>query len=511
MKLSVVIVSYNVRDYLENCLQSVSRALEGIEGEVFVVDNHSDDDSVETVRSHYPWVRLIENQENMGFSRANNIAIREARGEYVLLLNPDTIVEEATLREVLRFMEEHPKAGGAGVMMHNADGSLAPESRRALPTPWVSCLKMLGFTKRYYMSHLPWDQPGRIEVISGAFCMLRREALDKIGLLDEDFFMYGEDLDLCFRAKVAGCKNYYTPVTNVLHFRGQSSRTRRIKSYIDFYNAMWIFVKKHRSYYLVPKFLIFLGIVIAASVGVFSRLVPQFWKIFLDLGVVFLWAACLLDLEVSADWQLAVVVAVANLLFFAVRGEYASSSLEGKHSYWFQMPVNLIPVLSFAGYRWFTHPEKFDGIAMAILCVSTILVPLAFLAWRRFMFWFLYFYRIFAKKRHRSILLGGGEDSLQPWFDTHNVISGMEILGCVSGEPGTVSPENRKHLLGGYSEMESICKRTDCHELLVVSNFSGTREDFDLHWLEKLGMRVFLLIGKPQNGEFALINLKNLH
>ncbi len=127
------------------------------------------------------------------------------------------------------------------------------------------------------------------------------------------------------------------------------------------------------------------------------------------------------------------------------------------------------------------------------------------------MFWFLYFYRIFAKKRHRSILLGGGEDSLQPWFDTHNVISGMEILGCVSGEPGTVSPENRKHLLGGYSEMESICKRTDCHELLVVSNFSGTREDFDLHWLEKLGMRVFLLIGKPQNGEFALINLKNLH
>ena len=191
MKLSVVIVSYNVRDYLENCLQSVSRALEGIEGEVFVVDNHSDDDSVEAVRSQYPWVRLIENQENMGFSRANNIAIREARGEYVLLLNPDTIVEEVTLREVLRFMEEHPKAGGAGVMMHNADGSLAPESRRALPTPWVSCLKMLGFTKRYYMSHLPWDQPGRIDVISGAFCFLRKKALDEVGLLDEDFFMYG--------------------------------------------------------------------------------------------------------------------------------------------------------------------------------------------------------------------------------------------------------------------------------------------------------------------------------
>ena len=247
MKLSVVIVSYNVRDYLENCLQSVSRALEGIEGEVFVVDNHSDDDSVETVRGQYPWVRLIENQENMGFSRANNIAIREARGEYVLLLNPDTIVEEATLREVLRFMEEHPKAGGAGVMMHNADGSLAPESRRALPTPWVSCLKMLGFTKRYYMSHLPWDQPGRIEVISGAFCFLRKKALDEVGLLDEDFFMYGEDIDLSYRLMKGGWENWYLPYP-ITHFKGKSTQKSDYRYVHIFYKAMLIFFRKHYSH-----------------------------------------------------------------------------------------------------------------------------------------------------------------------------------------------------------------------------------------------------------------------
>ena len=247
MKLSVVIVSYNVRDYLENCLQSVSRALEGIEGEVFVVDNHSDDDSVETVRAQYPWVRLIENQENMGFSRANNIAIRESRGEYVLLLNPDTIVEEATLREVLRFMEEHPKAGGAGVMMHNADGSLAPESRRALPTPWVSCLKMLGFTKRYYMSHLPWDQPSRIEVISGAFCFLRKKALDEVGLLDEDFFMYGEDIDLSYRLMKGGWENWYLPYP-ITHFKGKSTQKSDYRYVHIFYNAMLIFFRKHYSH-----------------------------------------------------------------------------------------------------------------------------------------------------------------------------------------------------------------------------------------------------------------------
>ncbi len=247
MKLSIVIVSYNVRGYLENCLQSVSRALEGIEGEVFVVDNHSDDDSVETIRTQYPWVRLIENQENMGFSRANNIAIREARGEYVLLLNPDTIVEEATLREVLRFMDEHLKAGGAGVMMHNADGSLAPESRRALPTPWVSCLKMLGFTKRYYMSHLPWDQPGRIEVISGAFCFLRKKALDEVGLLDEDFFMYGEDIDLSYRLLKGGWENWYLPYP-ITHFKGKSTQKSDYRYVHIFYKAMLIFFRKHYSH-----------------------------------------------------------------------------------------------------------------------------------------------------------------------------------------------------------------------------------------------------------------------
>ncbi|MBQ7425838.1 MAG: glycosyltransferase family 2 protein [Prevotella sp.] len=247
MKLSIVIVSYNVRNYLEQCLQSVKQAFDGIEGEVFVVDNRSDDDSVETVRTNYPWVRLIVNQENMGFSRANNIAIREACGEYVLLLNPDTIVEKDTLREVLGFMEEHPKAGGAGVMMHNADGSLAPESRRALPTPWVSCLKMLGFSKRYYMSHLPWDKPGRIEVISGAFCFLRRKALDEVGLLDEDFFMYGEDIDLSYRLLKGGWENWYLPYP-ITHFKGKSTQKSDYRYVHIFYKAMLIFFRKHYSH-----------------------------------------------------------------------------------------------------------------------------------------------------------------------------------------------------------------------------------------------------------------------
>ena len=255
MKLSIVIVSFNVRSYLEQCLLSVQKALEGIEGEVFVVDNHSYDDSVETIRIRYPWVHLIANQKNMGFARANNIAIRESDSTYVLLLNPDTIVEKNTLCHVLDFMDIHPRAGGAGVMMYNEDGSIAPESRRALPTPWVACLKMLGFTKRYYMSHLPWNLPCQIEVVSGAFCMLRRKALAEIGLLDEDFFMYGEDIDLSYRLLKGGWENWYLPYP-IIHYKGKSTQKSDYRYLHIFYQAMLIFFRKHYShlsiFYTVP-------------------------------------------------------------------------------------------------------------------------------------------------------------------------------------------------------------------------------------------------------------------
>lgn len=245
MKLSIVIVSYNVRSFVAQCLDSVQKASEGIDGvEVFVVDNASSDDTVDYIGHHYPWVRLIANDDNLGFSRANNIAIRQAEGEYVLLLNPDTIVAEPTLRACVSFMDAHPQAGGLGVRMHNADGSLAPESRRAIPSPWVSCLKMLGFTKRYYMSHLSWDEPGRIEVVSGAFFLLRKKALDQVGLLDEDFFMYGEDIDLSYRLLKGGWENWYHP-SDIVHFKGESTQKSSFRYVHVFYQAMLIFFRKH--------------------------------------------------------------------------------------------------------------------------------------------------------------------------------------------------------------------------------------------------------------------------
>lgn len=245
MKLSVIIVSYNVCYYLEQCLLSVFKATQGLEVEVFVVDNHSQDHSVEYLRERFgQQIILIESQHNVGFARANNLAIRQASGEYVLLLNPDTIVGERTIRKVLDFMDLHAEAGGAGVTMYNTNGTRAPESRRALPTPFVSFMKMMGFSSRYYMSHLSWDEPARIDIVSGAFCLLRRQALDQIGLLDEDFFMYGEDIDLSYRLLKGGFQNWYIP-SPIIHYKGESTQKSSFRYVHVFYQAMLIFFRKH--------------------------------------------------------------------------------------------------------------------------------------------------------------------------------------------------------------------------------------------------------------------------
>ena len=255
--LSVVIVNYNVKYYLEQCLESVRRASQGLQVEVFVVDNLSTDGSAPYLRGRFPEVTFIENNENVGFARANNQAIRQSRGEYVLLLNPDTILCEDTLRRFVDFMDAHPEAGAAGAYMLHADGTFAPESRRGLPTPFVAFCKMSGLTRlfpksrlfgRYYMGYLDVNEVNRIEAISGACMMLRREALDRVGLLDEDFFMYGEDIDLSYRILQGGYHNYFLPV-RMLHYKGESTVKNSYRYVYTFYQAMRLFFRKHYSHY----------------------------------------------------------------------------------------------------------------------------------------------------------------------------------------------------------------------------------------------------------------------
>ena len=256
MKLSVVIVNYNVSHYLLQCVDSLSHALRGTDSEVIVVDNHSRDNSVTLLRQYHPEVRIVENLHNLGFAKANNIAIRQSRGEYVLLLNPDTIVSESVVKGVISFLDSHPEAGSAGVRMLNADGTVAPESRRGVPTPMTAFYKLSGLCGmfpnsrrfgRYYLGHLSWDSPQQIEVVSGAFCMLRTSVLKKVGLLDEDYFMYGEDIDLSYRILKSGATNWYVPET-ILHYKGESTHKSSFRYVHVFYQAMHIFFRKHFSH-----------------------------------------------------------------------------------------------------------------------------------------------------------------------------------------------------------------------------------------------------------------------
>lgn len=253
MKLSVIIVSYNVQYYVEQCLRSLEKALSGIAADIYVVDNHSKDDTVAFLSESFPQVHVVASSHNLGFARANNLAIGEANSQYVLLLNPDTVVGEHAIAAALRFMDEHPDAGSLGVRMLDTMGCPAKESRRGLPSPLVAFYKMSGLCARfpkhkrlghYYMSALPWNTPAQIEVVSGAFCLLRKEALDKVGLLDEDFFMYGEDIDLSYRILKGGYHNYYLPV-EILHYKGESTQKSSFRYVHVFYEAMLIFFKKH--------------------------------------------------------------------------------------------------------------------------------------------------------------------------------------------------------------------------------------------------------------------------
>ena len=297
MKLSVIIVNYNVEFFLEQCLNSVYAALKHVEGEVFVVDNNSIDGSLAMVAEKFPQVTLIANKDNVGFSKANNQALRIAKGDYHLLLNPDTIVEEDTFQKVVDFMDAHPDAGGLGVKMIDGKGNFLPESKRGLPTPRDAFYKIFGLSRlfprskrfgRYHLSYLDKDEQHEIEILSGAFMLMRKEALDKVGLLDEAFFMYGEDIDLSYRIVLGGYKNYYFPDTRIIHYKGESTKKSSVNYVFVFYNAMIIFAKKHFSSKnaRIYSFLINLAIYFRASVALLNRAVKRLTIPLLDYAIL---------------------------------------------------------------------------------------------------------------------------------------------------------------------------------------------------------------------------------
>ena len=255
MTLSIIIINYNVKYFLEQCLCSVRKAIEKMDAEVIVIDNNSTDGSADYLQPRFPWAKFIINPQNEGFSKANNIALLLAKGKYILFLNPDTIVAEDSLEKSISFMESTAKAGALGVRMIDGSGKYLKESKRGFPSPWVAFCKLSGLTSLfshskifsgYYLGHLSEKQIQIIDVISGAFFFAKKEALDKTGGFDEQFFMYAEDIDLSYRIQQSGYINYYLAETTIIHFKGESSK-KDFQYVTRFYKAMSLFAAKHFS------------------------------------------------------------------------------------------------------------------------------------------------------------------------------------------------------------------------------------------------------------------------
>jgi hypothetical protein len=275
LDLSIIIVNYNVKEFLQNLIHSIEKASTNLTKEIIIIDNASDDGSVEFIKEKFPQIKLIANQTNLGFGKANNIGLKQAAGKYILLINPDTLVAEDTFEKMIKFFESNKNVGLAGCKILNPDGSLQLACRRSFPGPWTSFTKVTGLSTlfpkskifaRYNLTYLDENKSYEVDAISGSFMMMRKEVYEKVGGFDEQFFMYGEDLDLCYRIQKAGYKVFYVHSTQIIHYKGESTKRSSIDETKVFYSAMHLFVKKHLS----TSFLV--GLILRSAIFVRSIL-----------------------------------------------------------------------------------------------------------------------------------------------------------------------------------------------------------------------------------------------
>ncbi len=477
LRLSVIIVNYNVEFFLDQCLYSVFRALEKIEGEVFVVDNDSEDGSVEMVRRKYPEVQLIANRENAGFSRANNQALERVNGQYALLLNPDTMVEEDTFEKVLTFMDEHPDAGGLGVKMLDGTGDFLPESKRGLPTPSVAFYKIFGLSGlfphsrkfgRYHLSYLDEDEVHEIEVLSGAFMLLRKKALDEVGLLDPTFFMYGEDIDLSYRLIKGGYRNYYYPETRIVHYKGESTRKTSIHYVFIFYKAMLIFADKHfnrRNTRFLSAF-IDMAIYLRAGLAIVNRfllrLLLPLADLILILGGVLLLQSVTPGIRDLVWWQTLPVLIGGWVLGVLLAGGYdkplkQSASVKG----W-----GVVTMFFFAFQGFF--PEIM-GLPLEGLLVLSGWSLFALVVLRRvFRHFRIHGYEVNVKLNRRFLIIGEQDEAERASVVLKQTNLYTEFIGLVSPDPQQEQDEE-EGILGNIGQLRELCRQYRIDEVIFCS------------------------------------------
>lgn len=395
MDLSVIIVNYNVKHFLEQCLYSVQKAIAGLKAEVLVVDNNSSDNSLEYLRPKFPWVRFIDNNENTGFAKACNQGLSLASGKYILFLNPDTIVAEDSFTKSISFFEGNPQAGGLGIKMIDGSGNFLKESKRSFPSPFTSLYKLLGLSllfpksktfARYHLGHLDNNKTHEVDVLSGAYMMIRKEVLDTVGGFDETFFMYGEDVDLSYRIQKAGYKNYYFAESSIIHFKGESTKKGSMNYVRMFYTAMSKFVSKHYGGGRAGFFnaLIHLGIWLRAALTAIGSFIRLIGLPLIDLGLILLsfwlvkifWGFAIRP-DTDYEYRLLWIAFPAFSIFYLITAYYA-----GLYDRWYKTSelvrsASFALILLLAGYALLPESYRFSrGIVLFGAILAFIMISL---------------------------------------------------------------------------------------------------------------------------------------
>ncbi|MCX8081419.1 MAG: glycosyltransferase [Bacteroidia bacterium] len=481
MKLTVVIVSYNVKHFLDQCLYSLFRSLKNVDAEVYVVDNASVDQSARMVMEKYRTVKVIANKENLGFSRANNQALRIAEGEYVLLLNPDTVLQDDTIEKCLQFMDNHPEAGALGVRMVDGKGNFLPESKRGFPSPWNSFCKMFGLSALfpkikifggYHLSYLDPHKNHEVDILSGAFMLIRSAALEKAGLLDEDFFMYGEDIDLSYRIKKAGYKNYYFAQTSIIHYKGESTKKGSLNYVRVFYQAMLIFIRKHFSGNKKNIFIFF--IYCAIFLRAFMALAYRFFQFFL-IYIIDFFSLLLMLIFISQQYAVHVkndaayfpedllykvfpVYVLLNVVSLFFNGAYDSPVLMRR----ILRGVASAQVAAFIIYALLPETMRFSRIILLIAPLVTIFWFLA----SRWIYHVFGIYEFYTGEKHwmKDVLVVADTDEFERVKQIlSNPSYNLNLLGFIS-----TSEKNCSHpqCLGNVGLLKEIVKMFGADEII---------------------------------------------
>jgi GT2 family glycosyltransferase len=489
MELSIIIVNYNVKHFLEQCLHSVQKASKNIQTEIFVVDNNSVDGSAQLIREKFPHIHFIENKENVGFSKANNQAIRESSGKYILLLNPDTVVEEDTFLKVLAFMDTHRDAGGLGVKMIDGKGTFLPESKRGLPTPWVAFYKIFGLAKlfpkskifgKYHLSYLSENEIHLVDVLSGAFMLMRKSVLDKIGLLDETFFMYGEDIDLSYRIQLGGFKNYYFPETTIIHYKGESTKKGSLNYIKVFYKAMIIFAKKHFPggkagiFALLIQLAIYFRAVIAVSKRIFTKVyLPLLDALLIFIGFFFItpvWENIHFGQPEYYPKEFIQFVVPIYILFFFLGILFSGG---------YKKPVNLYKV--FRGILWglisillvYSLVDEQYRFSRALILLGSVWAGFILICFRLCFHWLkIEGFRLDTKRSKKIAIVGHSQEALR----VKQILEKTQIQSQLAGFIALDKSDNGQNYIGDLNQLTEIIRINRIDEIIFCAENISSAE-----------------------------------